>query len=120
MTGKDRSTAAAQRPTSLRIATARPLPSRIGRKAAALRHAGTDRTASRTPMNLSLATRIFIGYAVVLTTFGAVSIFSVSELHRNQQEIRLVSQGYLHLSQETSAIETMHKNRERDTDRVLE
>ena len=71
-------------------------------------------------MNLSLATRIFIGYAVVLTTFGAVSIFSVSELHRNQQEIRLVSQGYLHLSQETSALETMHKNRERDTDRVLE
>ena len=56
-------------------------------------------------MNLSLATRIFLSYAVVLTTFAAVSIFSVLEMHQNQQEIRLVSQGYLHLSQDASTIE---------------
>ncbi len=71
-------------------------------------------------MNLSLATRIFLGYAVVLTTFAAVSIFSVAEMHQNQQEIRLVSQGYLHLSQDASTIETFHKNQQRDTDRLLE
>ncbi|MBX5484715.1 MAG: HAMP domain-containing protein [Myxococcaceae bacterium] len=70
-------------------------------------------------MNLSLATRIFLGYAVVLATFGAVSLFSVGEMHRNQQEIRLVSQGYLHLSQDTSAIESFHKNQEHDTARLL-
>jgi signal transduction histidine kinase len=71
-------------------------------------------------MKLSLTTRIFLGYAVVLATFAAVSIFSVAEMHRNQQEIQLVSQGYLHLSQETAAIETFHKNQEKSTERLLE
>ncbi|HYX91146.1 MAG TPA: ATP-binding protein [Myxococcaceae bacterium] len=71
-------------------------------------------------MKLSLATRIFIGYAVVLGTFGAVSIFSVAEMRSSQQEIRLISQGYLHLSQEASTIETFHKNQERDTARLAE
>lgn len=71
-------------------------------------------------MKLSLVTRIFLGYAVVLATFGAVSIFSVTEMHRNQLEIRLVSQGYLHLSQDAAALETFQNNREKDTGRLLE
>jgi two-component system NtrC family sensor kinase len=71
-------------------------------------------------MKLSLATRIFLGYAAVLVTFGAVSLFSVAEMHQNQQEIRLVSQGYLHLSQEAASIETFHKNESRDLARVLD
>lgn len=72
------------------------------------------------PVKLSLASRIFLGYALVLVTFGAVSLFSVTELHRNQLEIRLVSQGYLQLSQEAAAIETFHTNQEKDTARLLE
>ncbi len=71
-------------------------------------------------MRLSLSTRIFLGYAVVLATFGAVSIFSVAEMHRNQVEIRLVSEGYLNLSQDAAAIETFHKNQSRDTERLLD
>ena len=71
-------------------------------------------------MQLSLATRIFLGYAVVLATFAAVSIFSVAEMHRNQLEIRLVSEGYLHLSQDAAAIETLHLNQAMDTDRLFE
>jgi two-component system, NtrC family, sensor kinase len=71
-------------------------------------------------MKLSLATRIFLGYAVVLATFGAVSLFSVTELHRNRLEIRLVSQGYLQLSQDTAALETFHTNQQKDTERLLE
>ena len=71
-------------------------------------------------MKLSLATRIFLGYAVVLVTFGAVSLFSVAELHRNRLEIRLVSQGYLQLSQDAAALESFHTNQEKDTERLLE
>jgi two-component system, NtrC family, sensor kinase len=71
-------------------------------------------------MKLSIATRIFVGYAVVLATFGAVSLFSVAEMHQNQLEIRLVSQGYLPLSQHAAAIETFHKNQEKDTERLME
>ena len=71
-------------------------------------------------MQLSLATRIFLGYAVVLATFAAVSIFSVAEMHRNQLEIRLVSEGYLHLSQDAAAIETLQQNQAKDTERLLD
>ncbi len=71
-------------------------------------------------MRLSLATRIFLGYAVVLVTFGGVSLFSVIEMHRNQVEFRLVSDGYLHLAQDVAAIETFHSSRERDTQRLRE
>jgi len=49
-------------------------------------------------MRLSLATRIFLGYAAVLVTFALVSAFSVVQMHQNQVEIQLVSQGYLSLS----------------------
>jgi signal transduction histidine kinase len=71
-------------------------------------------------MKLSLATRNFLGYAVVLLTFGAVSIFSVSEMHRNQQEIRLVSQGYMQLSQDAAAIDTFFANQLKDTERLAD
>jgi len=71
-------------------------------------------------MKLSLSTRLFLGQAVVLVTFGAVSIFAVAELRRSQQEMRLVSQGYLQLSQQIAAIETFHNNQARDTDRLAD
>jgi signal transduction histidine kinase len=71
-------------------------------------------------MKLSLATQIFLGHAAVLVTFALVSTFSVLEMHQNQQEIRLVSRGYLHLSQDTAAIETFHKTLEMRTERLFE
>ena len=70
-------------------------------------------------MKLSLATRIFLGYAVVLATFGAVSLFSVTEMHRNQLEIRLVNQLNL-LFQDGAALDALHKNRERELERLAE
>ncbi len=69
-------------------------------------------------MKLSLTTRIFLGYAVVLVTFGAVSIFSVLTLRQNQLEMRLVSDGYLELSQTVAAIETFQTNQSKDTARL--
>lgn len=69
-------------------------------------------------MRLSLATRIFVGYAVVLITFGAVSLFSITELHRNQIEIRLVSEGYLGLAQTATAISNLQENQSKDTTRL--
>ncbi|MBX7115404.1 MAG: HAMP domain-containing protein [Myxococcaceae bacterium] len=71
-------------------------------------------------MRLSLATRIFIGHAVVLITFGAVSLFSISEMRRNQIEIRLLSEGYLYLAQNVADIENFHATHERDTARLYD
>ncbi|MGI5863148.1 MAG: ATP-binding protein [Myxococcales bacterium] len=71
-------------------------------------------------MNLTLATRIFLGYAIVTLTFGAVSIYSVVQLHSIGREIRLVSDGYLPLTKAVAQIESFHKNRQRDTERLLD
>jgi two-component system, NtrC family, sensor kinase len=69
-------------------------------------------------VKLSLTTRIFLGFAVVLVTFGGVSLFSVSELHRSQLEIRLVSEGYLSLSQTVAALETFLTYQSKDMERL--
>src|SRR5262249_22892810 len=71
-------------------------------------------------MRLSLPTRIFLGYAAVLVTFALVSAFSVIEMHQNQVEIQLVSQGYLQLSQHTATINTLYTSVEKQTEGLLE
>ncbi|WP_373044098.1 sensor histidine kinase [Vulgatibacter sp.] len=71
-------------------------------------------------MRLSIATRIFLGFAAVLCVFGAVSSFAVWRMHAIGEEIRLVSEGYLPLTKVAAQLETFHKNKQRDTDRLLE
>lgn len=71
-------------------------------------------------VRLSIATRIFLGFAAVVTVFGAVSAFSVWRMQAIGADIRLVSEGYLPLAKVTTQIETIHKNKQRDTDRLLE
>jgi two-component system, NtrC family, sensor kinase len=68
---------------------------------------------------LSLATRIFLGQAAVLCTFGVVALFSVSELHRSQQEMRLVGQGYLQLLQDATALESLQKNQVAESAQIV-
>lgn len=69
-------------------------------------------------VKLSLTARILLGYVVVIVTFGAVSIFSMLTLRQNQLEMRLVSEGYLELSQTVAAIETFQTNQSKDTARL--
>jgi two-component system, NtrC family, sensor kinase len=69
-------------------------------------------------VQLSIATRIFVGFAVVLVTFGAVALFSVAELRRGQLESRLDGEGYLGLVQATVALETFQKNQSHDVERL--
>ncbi|MBK7863337.1 MAG: HAMP domain-containing protein [Archangiaceae bacterium] len=71
-------------------------------------------------MRLSLATRIFLGYAAVLIAFGAVSLFAVTEMRKTQEEMRLVAQGYLHLSQIASDIEGYFTSQQREITRLPE
>lgn len=71
-------------------------------------------------VRLSIATRIFLGFAAVVTVFGAVSAFSVWRMQAIGNDIRLVSEGYLPLAKVATQLETIHKNKQRDTDRLLE
>lgn len=72
------------------------------------------------PVRLSLATKIFLGFALVVCTFGAVSAYSVVTLHRVGEGIRVVSQAYLPLTTVAAQVETFHKNRARDLQRLLD
>lgn len=70
-------------------------------------------------MRLSLATRIFLGYALVLVTFGAVSVFSVAEMHQSQREMRLLgAEGYLRLVKDISALEGLPDNEQHELERI--
>ncbi len=70
-------------------------------------------------LRLSVATKIFLGFAGVLCAFGSVSITSIWSLHRLGSDLAIVSECYLPLSSAIATIELLQKNKERDTDRLL-
>ena len=61
-------------------------------------------------VRLSISAKIFIGFLVVLATFGAVSIYNVINQRRTGDELRLVSRGYLELRLGVSDLQTRHSN----------
>lgn len=61
-------------------------------------------------MRLSISARIFIGFLVVLATFGAVAIYGMLTMRRLGDELRLVSRGYLELRLMASEMQTGHSN----------
>ncbi len=70
-------------------------------------------------LRLSVATKIFLCFAVVLTTFGSVAITSIWTLHRLGEDLGVIGECYLPLTKAVGQIESFHKNKERDTDRIL-
>lgn len=68
---------------------------------------------------LSVATKIALCFAVVLVTFASVGVTSIFSLHRLGHDLGVVGGSYLPLTKALAQIESLHKNKERDTDRVL-
>ncbi len=52
----------------------------------------------RFPLLRTLSARIIVGFAVLILTFGAVSILTVSAMARLSREIRVIRTGYLNLA----------------------
>jgi signal transduction histidine kinase len=71
-------------------------------------------------LRLSVATKIFLCFAVVLVTFASVSITSIVSLHRLGSDLGVVGESYLPLTKAMAQLESFHKNKERDTDRILQ
>jgi len=68
---------------------------------------------------LSVATKIALCFLVVLLAFTLVGVTSIVSLHRLGQDLGVVSEFYLPLTNAMAKIESLHKyKRERDTDRV--
>jgi two-component system, NtrC family, sensor kinase len=71
-------------------------------------------------MNLPLTTKIFLGFAAVLITFGAVSASSVLQMRRISEEMRLVSEGYLPLTKAVAQMENAHAGLEGRTKNLID
>src|SRR5713226_3079364 len=103
---------------------ARATPAR--RRARRIPPSCTRSAAARAPsrdrmwgMRLSIATKVFLGFAAVLVMSGAVSLFGIVQMHRIGQGLSLVSSGYFPLTRIAGSLEAFQKERERSTDRLL-
>ncbi|MBS2023408.1 MAG: HAMP domain-containing protein [Deltaproteobacteria bacterium] len=71
-------------------------------------------------MRLSIATRIFLGFAAVLVTSALVSIYGVVLVRRIGAGLSLVSSGYFPLTRAAGSLEAFQKERARSTDRLVD
>src|SRR5260370_34893876 len=70
-------------------------------------------------MRLSIATRIFLGFTVVLVSSGLGSAYGILPMRRIGQGLALVSNGYFPLTRAAGSLEAFQKERVRSTDRLL-
>jgi two-component system, NtrC family, sensor kinase len=70
-------------------------------------------------MRLSIATKVFLGFAAVVVMSGAVSLFGIVQMHRIGQGLTLVSSGYFPLTRIAASLEGFQRQRERSTDGLL-
>jgi signal transduction histidine kinase len=61
-------------------------------------------------MRLSISAKIFVGFLVVLATFGAVAAYAAVSMRHLGDELRLVSRGYLDLRLQLSELYTAQTN----------
>ena len=70
-------------------------------------------------MRVSIATKVFLGFVVVLATSGLVSIFGIVRMHRIGAGLQLVSSGYFPLTRAAGSLEAFQKERTRSTEKIL-
>src|SRR5919201_2434725 len=70
-------------------------------------------------MRLTIATKVFLGFAAVLVMSGAVSLFGIVQMHRIGDGLALVSSGYFPLTRIAASLEGFQRERERSTDGLL-
>ncbi|MCK6551147.1 ATP-binding protein [Myxococcota bacterium] len=71
-------------------------------------------------MRLSLATKIFLGFAVLLATFGLLAFLSVREIRAIAEDLRTLRDSHLALARLAAQLETHRQNRFRDLERGLD
>jgi len=69
-------------------------------------------------MRLSVSSKVFLGFAAVIGTFGAVTLFGVREMHVVGQGLALVSQAYHPLTRLSAQLESSFRESEQATSRL--
>ncbi len=70
-------------------------------------------------MKWSLATKIFLGFSLVVGVFGAVSIYGITQLASVRHQLNAVNRGLLPLSGIAAQMETLQESIRRSIDSVL-
>ena len=70
-------------------------------------------------MKLSLATKIFLGFSLVLAVFGAVPIFGIAKLTAIREQLNSVNRVYLPLNRLIAEIETQQETARRSADSIM-
>lgn len=70
-------------------------------------------------MKLSLATKIFLGFSLVLTVFGTVPVFGLIKLNAIREQINTVNRALLPLNRLVAEIETQQETARRSIDSIL-
>ena len=70
-------------------------------------------------MKLSLATKIFAGFAAVLMVFGAVTVFGVVQLNTVRDQLGVVNRGHLPLNRVVTELEMIQESTRRSIDSIL-
>ena len=71
-------------------------------------------------MRVSIATKVFLGFTVVLVSSGLVSAYGILQMRYIGQGLALVSNGYFPLTRAAGSLEAFQKERTRSTDRLLD
>lgn len=71
-------------------------------------------------LRLSLATKIFVGFVAVLSTFAALAAVSVGQVRSVADDLRRIKDQLLGLARTSAQLETLQQNRFRDLRRALE
>ena len=71
-------------------------------------------------MRVSLSTRIFAGFLVLLLTFAGASAFAVLQLHAMREDLVLLHRGYLALGRSATQLRTLQEMRDAHVERALE
>ncbi len=70
-------------------------------------------------MKLSLATKIFLGFSLVLAVFGAVPIFGIAKLNTIRDQLNMVRRTYLPMNRLMAEIDTLQETTRRGMDSIL-
>jgi len=70
-------------------------------------------------LKLSLATKIFAGFAAVLMVFGAVTVFGVVQLNTVRDQLGVVNRGHLPLNRVVTELEMLQESTRRSIDSIL-
>ncbi len=70
-------------------------------------------------MKFSLATKIFLGFTLVIAVFGVVSVYGITQFNAVRERLDAVNKGFLPLNRVVAEMETLQESSRRSMDNIL-